>query len=177
MGRQEDRAAARLEVQDDVLDLARVDRVQARGRFVEEQQLGVVDQRPREGQPHLHSLGVLANSRVGVIGQPHRVEQRQRVRRVAGVERREEAQVLEAGELLIVIRQLEGDTDALVVVGSPGQRVLPPHRGLAAVTSQQADQELLRGGLPGAAGTEKPEDLAAPTVKSMPRTAGSAAFG
>src|SRR3954469_10502837 len=56
VGGQEDCATARLQTQDDVLDLARVYRVQARRRFIEEQQFGVVDQGSREGQPHLHSL-------------------------------------------------------------------------------------------------------------------------
>ncbi|COZ37787.1 Uncharacterised protein [Mycobacterium tuberculosis] len=58
---EKDRAAARLQVHDDVLDLAGVHRVQPGGGLVEEQQLRVVDQRPGEGQPHLHALGVLAH--------------------------------------------------------------------------------------------------------------------
>ena len=83
---EENRPPTRFEIQDHVLYLARVDRIQARCRFVEEKELRVVDQRPDERQAHLHSLGVLADSRVRVVGQPDGVEQRHRVQRLAVVQ-------------------------------------------------------------------------------------------
>ena len=36
-----------------------------------------------------------------------------------------------------MVGQLERDTDALVIVRSPGQWILTPHRGLAAITPEQ----------------------------------------
>ncbi len=80
VGRQKHRAAPRFQVQDDVLDLARVHRVQPGRGFVEEEKLRVVDKRSDKGQPHLHSLGVLANSRIGVASKPDGVEQLHRIR-------------------------------------------------------------------------------------------------
>ncbi len=59
-----------------------------------------------------------------------------------------------------MVGQLEGDTDALVVVRPPRERVPPPHGRLTAVSAEQADEEFLRRGLPGAAGAEEAEDLA-----------------
>src|SRR5829696_8184672 len=100
-----------------------------------------------------------SNSGVGVVGQADGVEQLHRIQGVDVVQRREEPQVLQTGELLVMVRQLEGDPDALVVVGPPGQRVLTPHRRLAAVAAEQADQKLLGGGLPGAAGSEESKNL------------------
>jgi hypothetical protein len=104
---EENRAPAGLEIEHRVLDLASVHRVEPGGGFVEEQQLRIVQQRTREGQAHLHSLGVLANSGVGSIGQPDGIEQLHRIQRVDVVERREELQVLQPRELLVVVRQLE----------------------------------------------------------------------
>ncbi|CPA47651.1 Uncharacterised protein [Mycobacterium tuberculosis] len=52
-----------------------------------------------------------------------------------------------------MVGQLEGDPDALVVIGSPLGRLFVPHRGLAAVVAQQPDEKLLGGGLARAAGT------------------------
>ncbi len=159
MGGEKHRAAACLQVQDHVLDVAGVDRVKAGGGLVEEEQFGIVDQRSGEGEPHLHSLGVHADSGVGVVRQAHRVQQVHRIQRRARVQRSEELQVLQPGQLLVVVGQFERDTDALVVISTPGQRVPAPDRGLAAVAAKQADEKFLRRRLPCPAGTQETEDL------------------
>ena len=60
---------------------------------------------------------------------------------------------------------LERHPDALVVVGAPIGERASEHRQPAAVLAQQADEDLLRGALAGAAGAEEPEDLAAGDVE------------
>jgi hypothetical protein len=107
VGGEEDRAALVADLPDDVLDPPRVDRVHPGRRLVEEQQLGPVQQRAGEDQPHLHALGELSDAGVGVGGQVDRLQQGHRVLGRSGVEGGEELQVLQRGELLVVVGQLE----------------------------------------------------------------------
>ena len=94
------------------------------------------------------------------LGEVDRLQQGHRVLGRAGVQRGEELQVLQRGELLVVVGQLEGDADALVVVAAPVGGVAAPHRRPAAVAGEQPGEDLLGGGLPGAAGAEEAEHLA-----------------
>ena len=50
-------------------------RVEAGGRLVEQQQLGLVDQRPGDGEPSLHAAGERIDLAVGPVGELHEVEQ------------------------------------------------------------------------------------------------------
>ncbi len=69
VGGQEDRFTGGLLPPDDVFDQFGVDRVQAGGRLVEEDELRVMDQGPREIQPHLHPLGIAAHLLVRILPQ------------------------------------------------------------------------------------------------------------
>ncbi|SHX05975.1 Uncharacterised protein [Mycobacteroides abscessus subsp. abscessus] len=160
MGRDEDGAAPRFQLQHHVLDLAGVHRVQAGGRFIQEQQFRVVDERTHERQPHLHALGKGPDAGVRIVGKPHRIQQLHRITGRSGVEGGKEPQVLQRGQLLVVVGQLEGHSDALVVVPPPGPRLSAPHRCPTAVPAQQPDQQLLGGGLARTAGAEESENLA-----------------
>ena len=63
------------ELADQLLDLGRADRVEARSRLVEQDQLGVVDQGLSQPDPALHPLGVLAELAVLGARQAHQVDQ------------------------------------------------------------------------------------------------------
>ncbi|BCI89434.1 hypothetical protein NIIDMKKI_46400 [Mycobacterium kansasii] len=146
------RAATCFQIHDQVLDGAGVYRVQAGGRFVEKEQFGVVDQRPGERQAHLHALGILAGPDMGVVGQTDGIQQLHGVQGGLCIQRSEKPQILQSGELLIMVGQLERHADAFVIVRSPGCRVLSPDRDLTAVPAQQADENPLRRRLTRAAG-------------------------
>ena len=66
---QDDRLALLAQLADQVLDLGRADRVEARGRLVEQDQLGVVDQGLSQPDAALHALGVFAKLAVLGAGQ------------------------------------------------------------------------------------------------------------
>ena len=73
---QDDRLALLAELADQLLDLGGADRVEARGRLVEQDQLGVVDQGLGQADPPLHALGVLAELAVlGARSEPDHVDQ------------------------------------------------------------------------------------------------------
>ncbi len=59
VAREHDRLALLTKIADQFLDLGRADRVQPRGRLVEQDQLRVVDQRLGQPDPPLHALGIL----------------------------------------------------------------------------------------------------------------------
>ena len=57
---EDDRLALLAQVANQLLDLGRADRVEPRGRLVEQDQLGVVDQRLGQPDAPLHTLRILA---------------------------------------------------------------------------------------------------------------------
>jgi len=145
----------------EVPDALRVHRVESARRFVEKNQIRVVQQTAGDTQTALHSLRVLANTPVAVALEANGFEHRSGSARRAAVQRREIPQVLDARELEEVVGSLEGDADPLVVVGGPGRDLLVAHAHEPPVAFEEADQNFLGGGLTGAARPEETEDLAA----------------
>ena len=74
VSRQEDRDAALAEPVDQLVDAARGDRVEARGRLVEEEHLRVAQQRPRESDPLAKALRQGAARVVRPVGEVDRLE-------------------------------------------------------------------------------------------------------
>ena len=75
MAAQDHRLAAAGQGQDQVLDLAATDRVQAGGRFVEDDQVGVVNERLGKPDPSLHALGEFAHHPSPHLVQSHHLQQ------------------------------------------------------------------------------------------------------
>ena len=98
-----------------------------------EDQPGVVEQCTCHAEPRLHPFGVLRDEHLPVILQPDQIEQRLWRLRLVAVERPEVGQVLQAGQLQIVVRELERHADLLVVVGAPRSQILAEHGDFAAV--------------------------------------------
>ena len=76
MGIQQDRLAAGGLLLQQVADLAPPDRIHAVGRLVEQQDVGVVDERRREAQALRHALGELLDADVRPVREPDALEQR-----------------------------------------------------------------------------------------------------
>ncbi len=75
MGGQQDGLLFRLQVQDHLAELARPDRVQAEGGFIQEQDVRVVQQRARHVQALLHAAGIALHLLIAAPGQPDHLEQ------------------------------------------------------------------------------------------------------
>jgi hypothetical protein len=158
---EEDRRTAVPLSPNEVLDPLRVHRVESAGRFVEKNQVRVVQNTAGDAQTALHALRVLANTPVAVALEADRFEHCGGSASRAAVQRPKIPQVLEAGELEEVVGSFEGDPDPLVVVGGPGRYLLVAHAHEPAVSFEEADQNFLGRGLTGAAWPKETEDLAA----------------
>ena len=158
---QQDGLAAAAELEDEVLHLPRADRVEARGRLVEDEQLGVVHQRLRESEPARHALRELARRAVRDLGEADHLEQ------FVGAAPARAA--VEPEELAVVVERL-GRVEEPVEVGLLGQvsdlalhrdvaRVAAEDHQLAARLVQQAEDHLDGGRLARAVRPEQSEDL------------------
>ena len=161
MRAEQDRLAALAELQDQVLDLPGADRVEARGRFVEDQQIRIVDERLGEADAARHALGEFAERPVGHVRQTDHLQQ--------FVDALTAGPVVETEEPSVVIERLPG-VEELVEVGLLGQEPdafldqdvggrlaedgeLPPR------LVQQPQDHLDDRALAGAVGAEQAEDL------------------
>ena len=145
-------------------DVGPAERVERRCRLVEEHELRVPEQRDTQPEPLLHPLREAAHGVVGTIGQPDPVE-----RLVDGspsigggdpAEPRVEREDLAGVQPGLVAEELGQVADP-----RPGRAVA--ERGAEDATAArrrpgEAEQELDRGRLAGAVGTEQPDDLATP---------------
>ena len=116
---QDDRHPALAQFPNNPLELAGVDRVETGGRFVEKKQFGLMLNRPDEVETHLHPLGEFLDPTMSHLLQ---ADHRQRLLRRATwfvVERGEEGQVFDRGELEVMVGQLEPHPDPLEVVAAP----------------------------------------------------------
>ncbi len=130
VGGEEDRLAEVAQARDHVPELAPGGGVEAGRRLVEEEQLGVADQRHADVEPPLLAAGELARPLVGFPSRPTSaidLLDRARVAEVAGVE----LERLAHGQVGIEAVRLQDDADP-VAPGAPG--VLPGPRR-ARVTS------------------------------------------
>ena len=145
----------------EVLDALLINRVESARRFVEKNQIRVVQQTPGNTQTAFHALRVLAHTPVAVAFEGNGFEHCFGRTRRAVVQRREIPQVLDPGELEKMVGSLERDADPLVVVGGPGRDLLVADAHEPAVVFEETDQNFLCRGLTGAARPEEAEDLAA----------------
>ena len=159
VGGQQDRAPARAKARDQIPELPPRLRIQARGRLVEEQQLGLADQRAGQRQPLALAAGELTDPGLGLLPELDQVDHLAG-RRAAPIEAPEETDGLGDGELLRELGLLERDPEQgaeRAIVAAP-----PPTQDdhLAGVGGRQAFADLDRGGLARAVGAEQAEALA-----------------
>ena len=136
VGGEEDGAAGRLLLADQVLDAAGADGVEAGRRLVQKEQFGPIEQRPRESKAHLHALGVGLHPRITGLHQIDHLQQAGEVwRGIQIVERGEEFQVLAPCELLVVVGKLEGNPDVFeeALVPTASVAFQDPHLALIAL--------------------------------------------
>jgi hypothetical protein len=135
-------------------------RVEARRRLVEEDQLGVADERQREVQPAPLAARESARAAVGGLLQAGQLD---RLLHAAGggVEAREVLDRLAHGQVRVGAAALEHDADPAAQLGRAQGRVVAEHRDLAAVAVAVALEDLDGGRLARPVGPEQAVDLAA----------------
>jgi hypothetical protein len=160
VGGQEDRLSQRPQAVDHVPRGPPGGRVEARGRLVQEDQIGVADQRERDVEAAALAARELLGRRVGAGLEPD-----QRRRLVDGARRpvvaRVELEALAHGQARLGLGLLQDDADAVAPGRAGPGRVGAEDADLAAGAVAEALQDLDHGGLTGAVRAEEGEDLAA----------------
>ena len=159
VGGEEDGLSELAEARDDLPRLAASRRVEAGGGLVEEEQLGVADERHCDVETALLAAGELAGAIVRLALEPDEGDRLVDVARggvVAGVE----LERLAHGEERLDAALLEDDPDALPPSAVSVLRVDAQDADLARAPLAIALEDLDRGRLPGAVGPEEREDLA-----------------
>ena len=150
-------------------------RVQARGGLVEQQQVGVVDQRAGDGQASLEAAGQAVDLGVALVGE---LEEREQLVGAGGDDLAGDAEVAAVDEQVLPDRELvvEGvllraDPSRARTGGAVGHRVAPEHLERAA--GGRGDAAIIRmvEDLPAPLGPRKPKASPRCTVTSMPLTA------
>ena len=161
MTRDQHGLAARLQRQNQVLDLLAAERVKPGGRFVENQEFGVVDHRLRQADPARHALRVLADAAAAGMRHPDHVEQLIDPLFAIGArqveERPEKVERLLGGQVFVQIRLLRQIADLPLGLHRAGRAT--EHVQNAAGRIEQAQQHLDRGRLAGAVRPQKPDHL------------------
>ncbi len=162
VGAEKHRLPRRLEIPDDAAHLHPAHRVQPRHRFVEDHEFRVVQQRLGQPQPLHHPLGIFPDRSAPGSRKPDPGEELRRaglrVRAGHPAQLAAKAKELPAGEIFVEVRLLRHEADAAANVGPVPD--LPAEQGhLPRVREREAVQDLDRGRLPGAVGSEEPDDL------------------
>ena len=139
-------------------------RIEAGGGLVEQQQLGLVDERACDREPALHATRQRVDLRVAPVGQLHEIEQllgalldeRTRQVEVAAVDE----QVVPDGELGVVVVLLRDHADAAADRRAGVLRVEAEHPELAGRDRRHASDHPHRRALARAVRTEEPERFA-----------------
>src|SRR3984885_4087457 len=167
VGGEKDRLAQVAQAADDLPGSASGRGVKPRGRFVEEDQLGVADQRQR----HVESPPLSARERGGaLVGLLGEVDERERFAHwtgrvvVAGVQ----LEALARGESRLGLGLLEDEPDALTPTRRRVPRVGAEYLDGALAGLAKAFEDLDGRRLAGAVGTEEGEDLAAAHLEVDP---------
>ena len=169
--RQQDRPARLLELLDEVPQLPPRLRVEPGGRLVEEQQIGIADERARERQALFLSARQRDDARVALLLELHQRDDLVR-RRAPLEEAAEQAQRLADRQLVGELRLLQLDAQPLAQRLRIGRPAEPEHLDVARVGLRQPFADLDRRGLAGAVRTEQAEALARRArSRSMPSTA------
>ncbi|SUA41734.1 Uncharacterised protein [Nocardia africana] len=155
---QQNRDALLLERVDQIPHTLAAARVQAGGRLVEEDHLRAHHQPAGDVDATAHTAGVVPHRALTGADQVEFLEQG--VGAAAGVllgqthQPAEQFEVLASGEVLVQRRVLPRHHDRAPHPGRIGDHVVPGHRGAARIGPQQGGQDLDRGGLAGAVGSE-----------------------
>ena len=168
---EQDRLALRDELAQAVPDQVARLRIEPRGRLVEDQEIGVVDQRARERQAPLHAARERADRLLALAREAGELEQPRDARldhaagdpEVAPVD----PQVLGDGEVGIEVVHLRDDADADARLARRLRHGLAAERDRAAVGVDEAEAAAQRRGLARAVRPEQREALAAPDVEGQ----------
>ena len=159
---QEDRPAFLFQPQDQVADVAVRDRVKARRRLVEEQQLGIVDERLRDADALEHAFGERAQRLLAGSLQADHLQQLVHALLLDRAGQAEQAAVeadhFRSGHMLIEVGRLGQVGDLLLDINVAGG--LAQNQDLARRREDQAQQSLDGRGLARAVGAEEAENLA-----------------
>jgi hypothetical protein len=149
--------------EDQLVNLASGDRVEADGRLVKEQDLRIAEQRPGQGDPLAEAFrerpaGILRP--VGEVDRPQReVDATARVRHLVQVG--EALQVLEDAQAQVQARRLRHDRDPAAYLHAVlGRERESGDGGRPGGRGEKRAERSNRGRLPGAVRAEKPEHLA-----------------
>ena len=136
-------------------------RVEPGGGLVEQQQPRAADQRPGDAEALAHAVRVAADAILRPVGEVHGVEGLVDLRaRVAAVERRDELEVLAAGEVGIEARRLDEPRHAIQCALAVDHRIPAEEPCAAPARTDQPEQDAQRCGLAGAVGAEVSVDVA-----------------
>ena len=160
VARDQHRPALGRERAQDVAQLDPAARVEARGRFVEQQDAGVVDQRPGDGGPLPHAAGQLGGPGVLEAAQPHEVDQLvdPLLRRAHPCHVPREADVLGDAAPREQSRRLWHDSDLLALQRTRRRAAL--HRDGPAGRRLEATDEPQQGRLAASRGAEQADERA-----------------
>ncbi len=137
-------------------------RIQRRGRFVEENDLRVVDQARRRSTAAAPGRRTASRPGCRLVGERRPARASRRPAGRAAVERGEGGQLLPGGQPLEERRRLQLHAEPLQQVGVSRPDRLAEHGHAAGVGLPQALDDLQQRGLAGAVGSEDPEELAVP---------------
>ncbi len=161
-----DRGAALAHLAQDVLDQPCIDWVEPVKGLVDDQQVGLVQQRYAKLHLLLHALGKLLDLLLGDLGQPDTLQVRlraaPRLTPVDALERREIGQTLLDADILVQPALFGQIADA--AFGLLRQRSAKDG-DRAAVGPEQVQDHADRGGLARAVWSEQSKDLAAPQLE------------
>src|SRR5262249_53688031 len=139
-----------------------------RGRFVEEDELGVADQRERNVEATALPARELRRERLGLLveaDERDRLVDVARLAVVAGIK----LEALAHGESRLGVRLLQDGTDAVAPRGVTACRIDSEHAHLAGRAGAETLEDLDRRRLAGAVRAEEREDLAALDLEVDPR--------
>jgi len=170
MGGEEDRLAERLQALDHVPGVAAGGGVEAGGRLVEEDQVGVADDPDRDVGAAFLAAGEGADPCVPLVAEADQVD-RLLDRPWSLVEAGEEVDRLADGPERVELALLEDEADAVAPGPVRGGGIDAEDGDLAAAPLAVALEDLDRRRLAGAVGAEEPKTSPLATSKSMPLTA------
>jgi len=157
--RQHDAPPARAQLHDEVPELPARLRIEAGGRLVEEEQLGIAHHRARQREPLLLSTAQLPHPCMALLAELHQVDHLVHAA-AARVEAAEQPHGLLHRELLGELRLLELDAEPLAQGALVAVPPLAEHLDHPLVGNREALADLDRGRLAGAVRAEQPEALA-----------------
>ena len=160
------------EALDQGVDVARRHRIEGGRRLVEEEDVGIVQERPGEREALLHPAAEAAHAVVATVGKAEGFEQaRDLVVQPPAchtVETAEECEVLGGTEALVQGGRLGQDACPAANADAVDRRVHPEHLDLAGVTAKHAVEQPDGRRLAGAVVTEQAERLARADLEREP---------